>query len=188
MVTLVWGGGEGVWGRGPPPSLVFNYSKEALGAGWYHKRIRPPPRAQAYTRPQRVPPGRHIPHTFLGLPCSCRRSVAFGLLASSPVYCEDRCRMLTRTPADKNLRRCAPGEGPGDDIGDVTAVPRNEEPCRARLESSAAPSPLCPSVASANGVRVRVVSMRNCWRVPNCDFPGCRSSPDDWESGDSRLA
>ena len=30
MVTLVWGGGEGVLGEGPPP-LVFNYSKEALG-------------------------------------------------------------------------------------------------------------------------------------------------------------
>ena len=30
MVTLVWGGGEGVLGEAPP-SLVFNYSKEALG-------------------------------------------------------------------------------------------------------------------------------------------------------------
>ena len=30
MVTLVWGGGEGVLGEAPPP-LVFNYSKEALG-------------------------------------------------------------------------------------------------------------------------------------------------------------
>ena len=29
MVTLVWGGGEGVLGEAPPP-LVFNYSKEAL--------------------------------------------------------------------------------------------------------------------------------------------------------------
>ena len=29
MVTLVWGGGEGVLGEGSPP-LVFNYSKEAL--------------------------------------------------------------------------------------------------------------------------------------------------------------
>ena len=30
MVTLVWGGGEGVLGEGSPPPLVFNYSKEAL--------------------------------------------------------------------------------------------------------------------------------------------------------------
>ena len=29
MVTLVWGGGEGVLGEGSPP-LVFKYSKEAL--------------------------------------------------------------------------------------------------------------------------------------------------------------
>ena len=34
MVTLVWGGGEGVLGEGSPhPPLVFNYSKEALGGG-----------------------------------------------------------------------------------------------------------------------------------------------------------
>ena len=34
MVTLVWGGGEGVLGGGVPPPLVFNHSKEALpGAG-----------------------------------------------------------------------------------------------------------------------------------------------------------
>ena len=33
MVTLVWGGGEGVLGEGSPPRLVFNYSKEALGGG-----------------------------------------------------------------------------------------------------------------------------------------------------------
>ena len=33
MVTLVWGGGEGVLGEGSPPPLVFNYSKEALGRG-----------------------------------------------------------------------------------------------------------------------------------------------------------
>ena len=31
MVTLVWGGGEGVLGEGSPPPLVLNYSKEALG-------------------------------------------------------------------------------------------------------------------------------------------------------------
>ena len=31
MVTLVWGGGEGVLGEGSPPPLVFDYSKEALG-------------------------------------------------------------------------------------------------------------------------------------------------------------
>ena len=33
MVTLVWGGGEGVLGEGFPPPFVFNYSKEALGGG-----------------------------------------------------------------------------------------------------------------------------------------------------------
>ena len=31
MVTLVWG--RGGFGGGVPPPLVFNYSKEALGAG-----------------------------------------------------------------------------------------------------------------------------------------------------------
>ena len=31
MVTLVWGGGEGVLGEGSPPPLVFTYSKAALG-------------------------------------------------------------------------------------------------------------------------------------------------------------
>ena len=33
MVTLVWGGGEGVLGEGSPPPLAFNYCKEALGGG-----------------------------------------------------------------------------------------------------------------------------------------------------------
>ena len=26
-------GGRGFWGRAPPPPLIFNYSKEALGVG-----------------------------------------------------------------------------------------------------------------------------------------------------------
>ena len=42
MVTLVWGGGEGVLGEGsPPPLLGFNYSKEALALmGGYGEGVR----------------------------------------------------------------------------------------------------------------------------------------------------
>ena len=41
MVTLVWGGGEGVLGEGSPPLLVFNYSKEALRPRPAHRQPLP---------------------------------------------------------------------------------------------------------------------------------------------------